>query len=109
MRKNINHAIGETAQDMLNLGLGTSFTEKELNELGVKIPEIKNITPDQIKRIRTKNNEFKKKYGKSYEEFSENVPDTTQGHDDWIEWTYTDKIVNELSKKIEKLRVLIGK
>lgn len=56
MDKNISEAIGGTVQDMLNLGFGTSFTEKELNELGVKIPKVRNITPDKIKRIRTKTN-----------------------------------------------------
>ncbi len=48
-------------------------------------------------------------YGKSYQEFSRNVPDTAEGHDDWIEWSYLDKVSAEVSKKIEKLRIIIGK
>jgi hypothetical protein len=28
---------------------------------------------------------FEAKYGKSFEEFSQSVPDTVKGHDDWIE------------------------
>ena len=52
---------------------------------------------------------FEAKYGKSYEEFSQSVPDTVKGHDDWIEWSYLVKVANELSAKIEKLRLLIGK
>jgi len=66
-------------------------------------------TQDRLNDLQAKSNEYKRKYDKSYEEFSVNVPDSIQGHDDWVEWTYTVKIVNELNKKIEKLRVLIGK
>jgi len=49
MRKSIKEAIGTTVQDMLELGLESSFTPKELNSLGVKIPEIV-ITSKQIKK-----------------------------------------------------------
>ena len=49
------------------------------------------------------------KYGKSYDEFSQTVPDTVKGHDDWIEWSYLVKVANVLSAKIEKLRLLLGK
>jgi len=48
-------------------------------------------------------------YGKSYQEFSRNVPDTPEGHDDWIEWAYLNKVSAKVSKKIEKLRILTGK
>jgi len=44
-------AIGETVQDMLNSGFKTSFTEKELNSLGVTIPEVQ-LDTHQIKKIR---------------------------------------------------------
>ena len=53
MRKSIKEAIGTTVQDMINSGLKTSFTEKELNSLGVKIPEII-LTSTEIKKIREK-------------------------------------------------------
>ncbi len=41
--------------------------------------------------------------------FRENVPDTIEGHDDWIEWSYLSKVSNELSNKIEKLKLILGK
>ena len=51
MRDSIKKAIGETVQDMVNFGFKTSFTEKELNSLGVTIPEVQ-LSIDQIKEIR---------------------------------------------------------
>lgn len=51
MRNSIKKAIGETVQDFINTGIKSSFTEKELNALGVKIPEIQ-LTTEQIKEIR---------------------------------------------------------
>lgn len=62
-----------------------------------------------LKKLRKKIAIFESKYGKSYEKFSQNVPDTVKGHDDWIEWSYLVKVANELSAKTEKLRLLIGK
>ena len=62
-----------------------------------------------LKEFRKKIAIFEAKYDKSYEEFSQSVPDTVKGHDDWIEWTYLIKVANVLSAKIEKLRLLIGK
>ena len=56
MRGKIKNAIGTTVQDMVNYGLETSFTEKELFSLGVKIPEIKKIAPGLIRKIRNKTN-----------------------------------------------------
>lgn len=55
MRTSIKKAIGTTVQDMLDSGLKSSFTKKELNSLGVKIPEII-ITSAEIKEIREKTN-----------------------------------------------------
>ena len=51
MRESIKKAVGETVQDMLNAGFETSFTEKELNSLGVTIPEVQ-LDTHQIKKIR---------------------------------------------------------
>lgn len=51
MRNSIKDAIGSTAQGLLDSGLGTSFSEKELKELGVKIPEV-TVTATQIQKIR---------------------------------------------------------
>ncbi|MBU0462148.1 MAG: helix-turn-helix domain-containing protein [Proteobacteria bacterium] len=55
MRKIIKEAIGTIVQDMLESGFKSSFTKKELNSLGIKIPEIA-ITSAQIKEIREKTN-----------------------------------------------------
>jgi len=51
MRESIKKAIGETVQDLVNSGLKTSFTMKELNSLGVTIPEV-DFETYQIKEIR---------------------------------------------------------
>jgi putative transcriptional regulator len=51
MRDSIKKAIGDTAQGLINTGIKTSFTEKELNSLGVTIPKV-NLTIYQIKEIR---------------------------------------------------------
>jgi len=53
MRENVKHAIGDTIQDLLQNGVKTSFSEKELKELGVKIPEVI-ISAKDIQDIRKK-------------------------------------------------------
>ena len=57
MRDSIKKAIGSTVQDLLNAGVitKTSFTEKELNALDIKIPEVQ-LTTTQIKAIRKQMN-----------------------------------------------------
>ena len=55
MRDSIKKAIGETVQDLISSGVTTSFTEKELNALGVTVPEV-DMTTCQIKEIREKMN-----------------------------------------------------
>ncbi|MCL5029501.1 MAG: helix-turn-helix domain-containing protein [Bacteroidetes bacterium] len=51
MRDSIKKAVGNTVQDLLKRGIKTSFTEKELKELGVEIPEIEMSAKD-IQAIR---------------------------------------------------------
>ncbi len=51
MRKKIKHAIGDTIQALLTNGFKTSFSEKELNELGVKIPKV-DVSAQDIQEIR---------------------------------------------------------
>lgn len=51
MRNSIKSAIGTTVQDLVNFGNKTSFTQKELDSLGIKIPEII-LNTNQIKSIR---------------------------------------------------------
>ena len=63
----------------------------------------------RLKQLRRKNSAYEKKYGKSYAEFSQNIPDTMKAHDDWIEWSYLVKVTDELAYKVEKLQLLLGK
>ena len=55
MRESIKNAIGETVQDLLNSGVKTSFTEKELKNLGIIIPDVE-INAQDIQSIREKTN-----------------------------------------------------
>ncbi|QTA81224.1 HTH domain-containing protein, Cro/C1-type [Desulfonema limicola] len=50
----VKDALGSLTQDLIDAGLGSPFTEKELNYYGINIPEIKNISPKKIKVIREK-------------------------------------------------------
>ena len=53
MRKTIQKAIAESVKDLINGGFPTSFTNRELKDLGVKIPEVQ-IAPEKVRRIRQK-------------------------------------------------------
>jgi putative transcriptional regulator len=53
MREEIKKAIGETVEDLIASGIKTSFSEKELKELGVKIPQV-DINAHDIQTIREK-------------------------------------------------------
>lgn len=53
MRKSIKIAVGNTVQELIKNNVKTSFTEKELKALGIKIPEVK-INANDIKKIRNK-------------------------------------------------------
>jgi len=55
MRDSIKNAISETVQDMVSSGTKVSFTKKELNSLGVTIPEV-HVTGSQIQSIRKQMN-----------------------------------------------------
>jgi putative transcriptional regulator len=55
MRDSIKKSIGETVQDLMNSGIKTSFTAKELNSLGVNIPDVQ-LSTIQIKEIREQMN-----------------------------------------------------
>jgi len=55
MRNTIKNAIAETVQDLVNSGMKVSFTKKELDELGIKIPNVY-FTAEQIVAIRKKMN-----------------------------------------------------
>jgi len=66
-------------------------------------------TQNRLDDLRKKISMYESKYGKSFQKFSQNVPDTVEGHDDWIEWSYLSKLADELSTKINKLRLVVGK
>jgi putative transcriptional regulator len=53
MRDSLKNAIGDTVQDLINSGIKTSFTEKELKEFGIKIPDVE-INAHDIQKIREK-------------------------------------------------------
>ena len=62
----------------------------------------------RLKELRNKSAAYETKYGKSYAEFLQNIPDNVKGHNDWIEWSYLVKVADELTNKLEKLRLLLG-
>jgi hypothetical protein len=63
---------------------------------------------NQLKEFEKNIISFERKYNKPFEGFLQDVPDTVEGHDDWIEWTYLMKAADELSKKIDRLSLLKG-
>jgi hypothetical protein len=84
---------------------GETIYVEALNEVAFKrIPYLQK----QIEEYQDKIRYYEAKYKKDYIAFSVNVPDSVEGHDDWIEWTYLIKVTDELLKKIDKLRLLKG-
>lgn len=55
MKESIKEAVRATVQDMVDVGINSSFTKKELNKLGIIIPEIL-MASNQIKKIRQNTN-----------------------------------------------------
>jgi putative transcriptional regulator len=53
MRKTIRNAVAESVQDLINGGFSTSFTGREIKDLGIKIPKVQ-IAPEKVRRIRQK-------------------------------------------------------
>jgi len=51
MRRAMRESLKETVQGLIDIGISTTFTKDELNELGVINSHI-DITPDKIKNIR---------------------------------------------------------
>lgn len=66
-------------------------------------------TQKRLDELMRRASEYEAKYGSSYQEFSRNVPDTAEGHDDWAEWSYLDRVSSALSEKIEKMRMITGR
>lgn len=55
MRNDIKEAIGSAVQGMVDIGIKVSYTKKQLDKLGVKVPSVK-LSADEIKNIRKKMN-----------------------------------------------------
>ena len=51
MRDSIKEAIASTVTDMLDIGLESSFTDKELKKLGVEIQPV-SLSAEEIQQIR---------------------------------------------------------
>ncbi len=51
MRANIEEAIASTVTDMIEADIPVSFTQKELNKLGVTVAKV-SLQPQQIQHIR---------------------------------------------------------
>lgn len=61
----------------------------------------------ELNALKKKISSYEKKYSTTFEQFSNNVPDSKIGHEDWIEWTYLHNIYSELSSTIRKLNMLL--
>ncbi len=95
--KNINDLVGE---------VGKAIYIETLKEVAFKR---KAYSKRELEDLKKKICFFERKYNASCEEFLSDVPDTVQGHDDWIEWTYLINAAEDLSNKIKTLSFLIGK
>lgn len=51
MRKSMKKAIGNTVQGLHDIGIKTSFTKRDLNDLGIELENIE-ISPEEIRHIR---------------------------------------------------------
>ena len=78
MKKSVKDAVGATVQDMIDVGFKSSFTKKELNALGVVIPEI-SISPSKIKKIRQKTKLSQSVFAKLLNVSSSSVSQWEQG------------------------------
>ncbi len=97
----------EVPEDIVDLvgEAGKAIYVETLKEVAFKrMDESKRQLQDLEKKI----DFFERKYNTSYEGFEAHLPDTVEGHDDWIEWTYLIKASQELGDKINKLSFLKG-
>ena len=78
MRDSIKNAIGKTVQDMVNSGANVSFTIKELDSLGITIPNIQ-VTGDQIQAIRKQMNLSQSVFAKLLNVSSSSIRQWEQG------------------------------
>ena len=78
MRNKIKNAIGNTVQDLILSDVKTSFTEKELKELGVKIPKVR-INAKDIQKIRERTKLSQNVFAKVLNVSSSSVKQWEQG------------------------------
>ena len=97
--------IPEAIKDIIEGMSDTIYVETLIEVAAKRMSNSERRLKEMINRI----DAYEAKYGKSYEEFSKNFADTMKGHDDWIEWSYFVKVSEELSRNIEKLKLLSGK
>ncbi len=63
---------------------------------------------NHLEDIRRKIGAYEVRYRQSFEQFAENVPNTVEGHDDWIEWSYLAKLLKELASRLDTLKLVAG-
>jgi hypothetical protein len=63
----------------------------------------------QLKDLKEDIKDYETKYSLTYEEFSKCVPDTFEGHEDWIKWAYLVNVSYKLVEKTEKLQLILGR
>jgi putative transcriptional regulator len=95
MRESIKKAIGGTVQDLIKYGVKASFTEKELRELGIDIPDVEMKAKD-IQQIREKAKLSQSVFAKVLNVSSSSVKQWEQGK---RTPTGSTKVLLELLKK----------
>ena len=69
-----------------------------------KLKEKKN----KLRELNRKIKRFETRYSKTFEEFSQALPNTPKAHSAWMEWTFLDATAKELQITIEKLEHLLS-
>jgi len=95
MRRSIKEAIGESLQGLVDIGIKTSFTEKELKKFGVVVPVVE-INAKDVLEIRKRINLSQSVFAKMLNVSSSSVRQWEQGT---RTPTGSTKILLELLKK----------
>ena len=99
----------EVPQDLKDLVAGACSNAIYIEALKEVAFKRMSYNKKQLNELRSKIAFFERTYNASYEQFLSDIPDTMQGHDDWIEWTYLTKAAEDLSNRIEKFSFLMRK
>ena len=92
--KSLNDILSET---------GTALYVEALKEVaGRRLGH----TEKRLNELRQKSSVFERKYGKNWQQFQKEMPDTPEAHEDWIEWTWLNEVITQLSGKIDKFRFI---